>query len=66
MFVYNRSSLAVILPLALLLAVALWSNASEIAAGKQAPSAASNQATAQPAQNGVLLTAANGTPAKGH
>ena len=65
MFVYNRSALTVILPLALLLAVALWSNSSEVGADKQAPNSASDRAPPEPEHDEVLLSASNGSPARG-
>jgi len=64
MFVFNRSVLAVLAPLALLLVVALWSNSGDVDAGRGATVAADN-AGGEHARNLVPLTASNSRPATG-
>jgi hypothetical protein len=56
MFVFNRSTAAVLLPLALLLVVALWSNADDIGPGKSGVVAASDH---EAGRDPATLTAAN-------
>jgi hypothetical protein len=66
MFVYNRSILAVLAPLALLLAVVLWSNSGDWVAGKDVPVAAADRDDDARPGEAVARTASNdrGRPAR--
>ena len=55
MFVFPRSAIAVVLPLALLFAVVLWSNRGAPGSARQVPAQAS--AAAQPAAGADVLAA---------
>jgi len=62
MFVYNRSIAAVLLPLALLLVVALWSNRDDIGPGKQHTVAGSDHVPPEAPRESATLTASNDRP----
>jgi len=64
MFVFNRSLAAVLLPLALLLAVVLWSNAGDLVPAK-ATQAAPEQAGADHDHVPMTLAASNERHAEG-
>ena len=64
MFVFNRSLAAVLLPLALLLAVVLWSNAGDLVAARKARVATAPAAPQNP-HDAVTLAAANDRPGAG-
>jgi hypothetical protein len=63
MFVFNRSAAAVLLPLALLLVVVLWSNAGDVVT-RETRVAATDQEVGQPAPGPATLTASNHSPAE--
>ncbi len=64
MFVFNRSLAAVLLPLALLLAVVLWSNAGDLVPARQARVTAA-PAAPEKAPDAVTLTASTNRAAAG-
>ncbi len=65
MFVFNRSVFAVLVPLALLLVVALWSNSGGVETGRQ-QIAATHQAGDEQTHTRLSLTASNNPPAAAH
>jgi hypothetical protein len=67
MFVFNRSAAAVLLPLALLLVVALWSNAGDVGGRPAARVADTNrQGGGEHVPGPAPLTASNQRPAAPH
>jgi len=66
MFVFNRSVIAVLAPLALLLAVVLWSNAGDVASAREPQVAAVGRGAGEREPNPPTLTASNarGTPSR--
>jgi hypothetical protein len=66
MFVFNRSALAVLAPIALLIAVVLWSNWSDSATGSAPTVVVAERAPAGHAAASGTLTASNNrdTPAR--
>jgi len=59
MFVFNRSLAAVLLPLALLLAVVLWSNAGDLVPAKATQAAVAPVAPAKKQAPATLIASAN-------
>ena len=59
MFIFNRSLAAVLLPLALLLAVVLWSNAGDPAPARATQAAAAPVAPAKKQAPATLIASAN-------
>ena len=59
MFVFNRSALAVLAPIALLIAVVLWSNFDDANPARAPTVAAADHAPVQHAHDAVTLTASN-------
>jgi hypothetical protein len=67
MFVFNRSAAAVLLPLALLLAVVLWSNTADVGGRPAARVADTNrQGDGENVSGPAPLTASNQQPAAEH
>jgi hypothetical protein len=59
MFVFNRSVFAVLAPLALLLAVALWSNSGDVSPTRETQVAAADRGGDQHQSRHPTLTASN-------